>query len=594
MKKYCTLFICSLLFAAFSSTSFGEGTLHTFTTPDGRTLNAAIKGHNSSNGKIQIEREDGKKLWTRPTVFSEADQQYINQWIAADQFMSSIKFKIEGKKKKNTIPMHIPSFASHASMHESRIEIEYEITLENKTDFPLKDLKIEYRAFILNQSHEGKEDSNRVDGGELHIYEIPAGGKISKKVQATSLSTNFKIIWEKSFSGSLSKSQIKTSKEQLKGFWLKVYGPEIDGNAAIRNWCNPPNTIENYAWQKYTSLSPATRPEQIRRKESELLWEALHLKSDDPQKALEIYHEAYEIAQSPKVAFEIGSLHLNRLNPPNIQLGLEWMEKAASNNYVIACASLADIYASYRHPEYHDVKKALKHGLKAISIRPKAHWVHRAMAGAYAEDGQFAKAVKHQERSIKLFIRCLKHDKAYLKKTLPTRELELTLYKDNKSKYNKSNSNVLQAPIQSGPAKAIKLLKEAYERNPTPYKARDIGYTYIWKLKPPNIPLGLEWLGKAAKENNVAACRLLSSVYSSCGEYYNLEKTLEYGRKALSIETDCYTSHASIAKAYAIDGQFDKAVEHQQKAIKLFKKSRNAKPKHMADMEATLERYRNK
>ena len=110
MKIYSVFLLCCLFVIASLSASFGEGTLHTFTTPDGRSLNAAIKYYNERNGKIQIKREDGKELWTLPTVFSEPDQEYIQQWIAADQFMSPMKFKITGKKGSKKVTDR-PSFS---------------------------------------------------------------------------------------------------------------------------------------------------------------------------------------------------------------------------------------------------------------------------------------------------------------------------------------------------------------------------------------------------------------------------------------------------------------------------------------------------
>ena len=235
--KLCYVFLLCCLLAAAPSKGLGAGALHTFTTPDGRSLNAVIKDHNTSNGKIQIKREGGKELWTLPTVFSEPDQEYIQQWIAVDQFMSPIKFKIKGDSDKDTVS-------------KSNTTIEYEITLENRTDFPLKDLRVEYRAFILNQGYEGYKDSNRVSGGQLLIAEIPKGGRVSRTTHPTRLTTSFRTVSEfDTYSGSTTTYQKKTTSERLKGFWVRVYGPEIDGEPTIREWCNPPDTSEDFAWQ---------------------------------------------------------------------------------------------------------------------------------------------------------------------------------------------------------------------------------------------------------------------------------------------------------------------------------------------------------
>jgi len=591
MKIYSVFLLYCLFVIASPSTSFGEGALHTFTTPDGRSLNATIKDYNDRTGKIQLKREDGKELWTLPTVFSEPDQEYIQQWISADQFMSPMKFKITGDSSKNKIS-------------KKRTQVGYEITLENKTDFPLTNLKIEYRAFILSQGYEGLGDTSRVDGGQLLIAEIPAGEQVSKKTLSIDLITTFRWVTETSYNGGSTSYEKKTTAEHLKGFWIKVYGSAIDGTPTIREWCYPADTSDDFAWQEQitpvTRMATTTSPRRGS-KESALLKEASSLAKSDPEKALELYLEAYEIAQSPHAANAIGKHLLYRHTPPNIPLGIEWMEKSATGGSFNASACLASIYASYKYPEYHDVKKALEHGLRATSMRPKDGWGHRIMAGVYAEDGQFKEAVKHQKLSIKIFRNTSRHDKDYFKKYLAILERELDLYKNDKSKYNPSDRsarhNVSQELMKSNPAKAIDLLQNAYEKSPDPKTAGSIGHTYIWNLKPPNIPLGLEWLEKAAEGNNVPACRLLALAYSTYygyPEYYNLEKTLKYGRKALSIEPDCHTSHQAMAKAYAFGGQFDKAVEHQRIALELFKNAKGKPtPEHISNMEAMLELYRN-
>lgn len=264
MKIYSVFLLCCLFVIASLSASFGEGTLQTFTTPDGRSLNAVVKGYNERTRKIQLEREDGKELWTLPTVFSEPDQEYIQQWVAADQFMSPTKFKIKGDSDKDTIS-------------KKKTTIEYEITLENRTDFPLKDLRIEYRAFILNQGYGGLGDSNRVGGGQLLIAETLDGEKVSLQTQPVHLVTKFITVSEFSSSSGTTTYQKKTKSECLKGFWVRVYGPIIDGNPTIREWCNPPDTSEDFAWQDKTKAAARDRanntvtprkPKKPRRKSS--------------------------------------------------------------------------------------------------------------------------------------------------------------------------------------------------------------------------------------------------------------------------------------------------------------------------------------
>ena len=381
MKIYYAFLLCCLFIMASPSASFGEGTLHTFTTPDGRSLNATIKAHNERTGKIQIKREDGKELWILPTVFSEPDQEYIQQWIVSDQFMSPMKFKITGKKRSEKVTDR-PGFS------DQNTEVTYEITLENKTDFPLADLKIEYRTFILNQGYEGNENSNRVGGEQLHITEIPVGKKISQKTQPVILITKFRHVTETSSNGNTTQYLKKTMSERLKGVWIKVYGPEVDGVPSIREWCNPSDTRNNFVWQEI-KLVPQT--ERLVLIESRKLWKS------DPEKAIEIAQQCYETAQSPAAACVIGLTYLHYLKPNKVPLGIEWLEKAAVGNDYTACCWLAKTYSTYIDPQYHNSKKGIKYGLQAVSMIPRGAEGHEKLAEAYALDGQFKKAVEHAQ-----------------------------------------------------------------------------------------------------------------------------------------------------------------------------------------------------
>ncbi|MEN7973567.1 MAG: hypothetical protein ABFR47_06995, partial [Verrucomicrobiota bacterium] len=123
--------------------------------------------------------------------------------------------------------------------------------------------------------------------------------------------------------------------------------------------------------------------------------------------------------------------------------------------------------------------------------------------------------------------------------------------------------------------------------------------TYIWYLKPSNIPLGLEWLEKSAKEDNNSACRLLSGFYSTYyghTGYLDVEKAIKYGRQALSIQPD-ELPHQTMALAYALDGQFEKAVKHQEQAIEFVRKKYKHRENYqtiLGRLETKLELYRNK
>ncbi len=253
MRSYHALSLCCLLIAACSSTGLGEGALRTFTSLDGRSLDATIKGYNARTGKIEIERESGKKLWVLPTVFSEPDQEYVQQWIAADQFMSPAKFKIKVDSEKIRDTQYEKQSDGSKVKSDETTKIIYAITLENRTGIVLEDLRVEFRAFILKHGYEGKQSINRVGGGRLNIDEIATGKKVTEHTQPILLLTDYVTgaDYSTSYGGSVSYSYYakKTYEDDLKGFWVRVYGPAIDGIPAIREWCYPSDTMDDYEWQ---------------------------------------------------------------------------------------------------------------------------------------------------------------------------------------------------------------------------------------------------------------------------------------------------------------------------------------------------------
>lgn len=223
------------------------GEYRTFTTPDGRSLEAKVLQYSERTGKVQLERADGKKIWTLPTVFIEENQVYVRKWIKVDQFMSSMKFKIDGdsdKGKKITQPTAGPIRGK-----EEKTPVVYTLVLENRTDFSLKDLRIEYQAFIKVNGYEGRKDEKRVDTGSLTIPKIPAGGQVTKRLKSITLIATYKTVSEySSYTQSYSSYDKRTTQDQLKGFWVRVYGPSIDGQPSIREWCYPSDTMEKFAW----------------------------------------------------------------------------------------------------------------------------------------------------------------------------------------------------------------------------------------------------------------------------------------------------------------------------------------------------------
>ena len=157
-----------LFFALLASTFVFASDIHTFTDTSGRSINARIIEHDSSNGKVLIERAGRKAIWVNPDVFSEDDQVYIEKWISDSKFMEAALFDISVVEDKSSW-----TSSGDASGNRRQRTTYYTIVLHNNNEDPIDGLRVEYCVF-----------RNRELGGdefvESKIYTKDAG-KIDAK-----------------------------------------------------------------------------------------------------------------------------------------------------------------------------------------------------------------------------------------------------------------------------------------------------------------------------------------------------------------------------------------------------------------------------
>ena len=248
--KYTYAILFTLLLLS-SSPAGPRDALHTFTTPDGRTLKASIIQYDAAKNSIRIQREDGAKFWTAPTAFTEADQAYIQQWILADQFLSSMRFKIDGKSNEET-DIQYKTVDGDRIKESEKTTVDYQLTLLNRTAYALKNLRIEYRAFIQRTGYGNHKDQNRVVSGKVSLNEIDAGKTGICHIPTLELETVYQTRRDISTSDtgriSYSSYAVKTNEDDLKGIWVRVYGPSLDGEQLYREWCYPADTMKRFEW----------------------------------------------------------------------------------------------------------------------------------------------------------------------------------------------------------------------------------------------------------------------------------------------------------------------------------------------------------
>lgn len=161
------------LLLVLSIPAFAADDYRTFTATDGRTLKARILSYQDATNKIQIEREDGKKLTVSPAAFSKKDQTYINKWSVAQIFMSENKFqlKLNEDKGETTKKNHEVDYSEQSSGRGSSrgVQIvavdqttvyELNLTLKNASKVELKNVLLEYRIYYEQQKAVVDEEAN--------------------------------------------------------------------------------------------------------------------------------------------------------------------------------------------------------------------------------------------------------------------------------------------------------------------------------------------------------------------------------------------------------------------------------------------------
>jgi len=141
IKNISIVYLGLFLFAASSAVA----QMHTFTNSSGSTLEAKLVSH--KDGKITLQRADGKEFEVKPEIFSTADQKFIAQWIAVTPAHVNYRFRIDGDKKRL-----------------GGNQWAYVISIINQSQDEVTNLNFNYR--VLYNSYDGKASANRNEGSE--------------------------------------------------------------------------------------------------------------------------------------------------------------------------------------------------------------------------------------------------------------------------------------------------------------------------------------------------------------------------------------------------------------------------------------------
>jgi len=141
--------------------------------------------------------------------------------------------------------------------------------------------------------------------------------------------------------------------------------------------------------------------------------------------------------------------------------------------------------------------------------------------------------------------------------------------------------------------KALWLYREAYKLEPSAKSAFGLGMIYTYRPPFKEVGRGLTFLEEAAEQNHHSACFMLAEFYSSNSDpkQRNEEKAIFFGLKAVELNPKSMRAHGSLAAAYARDGKFDEAIEHQEKSIEIYSSFRGANDAYKDSQQKKLVLY---
>lgn len=236
----------AVLLAGFIVAFAQADEFHIFTDTQGHTAEGKITSYDIAKKRIQIERKDGKQCWVSPSIFSIADQNYINKWVMASRILDETRLHISLKKKSKG------RYGSKSKGTRGE-NICFEVTFENRTATTIPELSVEYKYFIKLNGYHNHEDSERIVSGSSKITQLKSRKPQVMYTKTAGLNETYQVQTETiigPFGGSSTDTSYnKTSQEELEGIWIRVYGPSVGGSPNYRDITYPSGLEKKKSWK---------------------------------------------------------------------------------------------------------------------------------------------------------------------------------------------------------------------------------------------------------------------------------------------------------------------------------------------------------
>ena len=243
---------CLAIAFLFSTVCFAQ--LHTFTLPDGRTVDAQIMRLNEQRGTVELRRADGKVVNVKSSIFVQADQQKIQAWAADHSFFSirslqvyMEKNTVENWKEKEYQDMqYSDGSVVKELMKETRFkEVAFDLTLKNRSTVPIESLRIEYIIYY-EQSETAWDKTQAEQKIERGTYQL-ASLQPNQSNQTQSKSV---IIYDENMAGKNwvgGRNQVG-GKGDVHGIRMRIF-KQINEKVTYREFVYPDSlSVIRYPW----------------------------------------------------------------------------------------------------------------------------------------------------------------------------------------------------------------------------------------------------------------------------------------------------------------------------------------------------------
>ena len=206
--------------------------IRAFTNDNGTVIQAELVSHRG--GKVTLKRTDGKEFTVDPAIFSADDEAHIKGWMAKTPATQNYNLRIDAEKKK------VEGNSRNYGYKRVKNDLwSYLVTITNASQYPVSNLKINYRVFYTNSA----------DGS----YSASSDERMSFKMIEGDAKLDTELAFNRTMQFSTTPVQIDVVdydygnryKDEVKGCLIRIVNQAGD---VVMEWRSPEVAMKEKTW----------------------------------------------------------------------------------------------------------------------------------------------------------------------------------------------------------------------------------------------------------------------------------------------------------------------------------------------------------